>query len=102
VNVLPQRETILEHLGDIANHKLVICNDSLPMHLGLGLGLHVVSFFTCTSPWEIYDYGLLTKLVSPRLHEYFYRRGSSPEAAGAIGLKEAYDACIRELTPVYK
>lgn len=97
VNVLPLRPTLLEHCADISNHRLVICNDSLPMHLALGLGLPAVSFFTCTSPWEIYDYGLLTKLVSPKLSDYFYQRKYATDAVKAISLKAAYDATLKGL-----
>jgi len=97
VNVLPQRPTMLEHCADISNHRLMICNDSLPMHLALGLGIPVVSFFTCTSPWEIYDYSLLTKLISPRLDEFFYQRRFVPDAVKSISVKAAYDATLRAL-----
>ena len=38
VNVLPKRATLLEHMGDIANHRCLVGGDSLPMHLALGLG----------------------------------------------------------------
>src|ERR1043166_4776000 len=69
VNVLPTRATLLEHLADVQGHRCLISGDSLPMHLALGSGVRCVSIFTCTSPWEIYGYGLLTKLVSPLLSE---------------------------------
>jgi heptosyltransferase-2 len=97
VNILPHRTTISEHISDISNHQLIICNDSLPMHLALGLGIPVISFFTCTSPWEIYDYGLLTKLVSPKLQEYFYKRDYFQAAAKSISIKAAYDATLKAL-----
>lgn len=95
VNVLPKRESLLEHLGDIANHRCLVCGDSLPMHLALGLGVRCVALFNCTSPWEIHDYGLLTKVVSPLLGEYFYRRGFDPRATAAIPLDAVYRA-VRE------
>jgi heptosyltransferase-2 len=97
VNVLPQRTTILNHISDISNHKLVISNDSLPMHLALGLRIPTVAFFTCTSPWEIYDYGLLTKLISPKLGEYFYKRTYAVEAVNAIDMETAYEASVKAL-----
>lgn len=94
VNILPERPTILEHAGDISNHSLVISNDSLPMHLALGLGLPAVAFFTCTSPWEIYDYGLLTKLVSPELARYFFKKEYVDDAVKSISLESAYKAVV--------
>lgn len=94
VNVLPKRDSLLEHLGDVGNHRLLIGGDSLPMHLALGLGVPCVTLFTCTSPWEIYDYGILTKVVSPLLPEFFYQRGFDERAVTAIGVKEVLDRAL--------
>jgi heptosyltransferase II len=92
VNVLPPRPSLLEHVADIQAHRLVIANDSLPMHLAMGLGKPCIALFTCTSPWEIYDYGLLTKIVSPVLDKYFYERTYAEEAVTAIQLPDVLDA----------
>jgi hypothetical protein len=97
VNVLPRRDCLLAHLGDIANHRCLVSGDSLPMHLALGLGLPCVTIFNCTSPWEIHDYGLQTKLVSPLLAEFFYKRGRDARATAAIALPSAVDAVVRSL-----
>jgi heptosyltransferase II len=97
VNVLPKRATLLEHLGDIANHRCLVSGDSLPMHLALGLGIPCVTIFNCTSPWEIHDYGLQTKLVSPLLAEFFYKRGMDTRATTAIGLDAVFNAVLRPL-----
>jgi hypothetical protein len=95
VNTLPRRATLLEHLGDIAGHRCLVSGDSLPMHLGLGLGLRCVSLFTCTSPWEIFDYGHQVKIVSPRIEEFFYRRDFDPDAVSAISVDEVLAACLQ-------
>lgn len=97
VNVLPKRATLLEHLGDIANHRCLIGGDSLPMHLALGLGVPCVTIFNCTSPWEIHDYDLQTQIVSPLLAEFFYKRGIDTRATTAIGLDEVFEAVLRRL-----
>ncbi len=65
VNVLPYRQSLLEHIGDVNNHRCLVSGDSLPMHLALGLKVPCVTIFNCTSPWEIHDYGFQTKIVSP-------------------------------------
>src|ERR1041384_8580777 len=88
VNILPIRPSLIEHLSDVANHRCVVGGDSLPMHLALGTNRRCVTLFTCTSPWEIYDYGLQTKLVSPRLSEFFYQRGYNDRATSAITVTE--------------
>jgi len=100
VNVLPRRETLLEHLGDVRNHHCLVGGDSLPMHLALGTGTRCVSLFTCTSPWEIYDYGIQTKIVSPVLEEFFYRRDFDSRATTAISVGEVLDAVLKPLNGV--
>jgi len=84
VNVLPRRQTLLEHVADIRAHRCVVSGDSLPMHIALGVGASCVTLFNCTSPWEIHDYGRQTKVVSPLLAEFFYRRHQDPRATTAI------------------
>ena len=97
VNVLPQRSSLLEHLADVQNHRCLVGGDSLPMHLALGTGTPCVTLFTCTSPWEIYDYGIQTKIVSPLLGEFFYKRGYEERATTAINVAEVFDAVMDQL-----
>ena len=97
VNVLESRPTLLEHLADVQGHRCVVSGDSLPMHLALGSGVPCVSIFTCTSPWEIYDYGLQKKIVSPVLEKFFYKRGYSRSATTAISVEEVRDAVMAQL-----
>lgn len=99
VNVLPQRTTLLEHLGDVAAHRCLVSGDSLPMHLALGAGVHCVTLFNCTSPWEIHGYGLQTQLVSPLLEEFFYKRHTDPRAMAAISLADVFGAVQAALGP---
>jgi ADP-heptose:LPS heptosyltransferase len=97
VNVLPKRASLLEHLSDVRNHRCLVGGDSLPMHFALGTGTRCITLFTCTSPWEIYDYGRQIKIVSPLLGEFFYKRGFDARATTAISLEEVFDATIRLL-----
>jgi heptosyltransferase II len=94
VNFLPTRPTLLEHLSDVRGHRCVVTGDSLPMHLAVGSGVPCVALFNCTSPWEIFDYGLLTKLVSPLLGEFFYKRGFDSRATTAIARNDVLDAVL--------
>ncbi len=100
VNVLPKRASLLEHLGDVAAHRCLVSGDSLPMHLALGTNTPCVTLFNCTSPWEIHDYGLQTKLVSPVLEKYFYKRAFDRAATTAITLDEVYRSVMKRLTMV--
>ncbi|HZM94335.1 MAG TPA: glycosyltransferase family 9 protein [Vicinamibacterales bacterium] len=97
VNVLPRRPTLLEHMGDIQSHRCLVGGDSLPMHLALATNTPCVTLFSCTSPWEIYDYGLQTQIVSPLLERFFYQRGLDRAATSAITLESVYDAVMVRL-----
>ena len=97
VNVLPERSSLLEHLSDVRNHRCLVGGDSLPMHFALGTGTACVSLFTCTSPWEIYDYGVQKKIVSPLLEEFFYKRGYDDRATTAITMDEVLGAVMSQL-----
>ena len=97
VNVLPRRASLLEHYGDVSQHRCLVGGDSLPMHFALAAGVPCVAIFNCTSPWEIYDYGLLTKLVSPLLGEHFYSRQFDPRATTAVPLEDVLRAVLEKL-----
>ncbi len=73
----------------------VVCSDSFALHVALGLGKKTIGLFFVTSPDEVEDYGLLTKIISPKLKEFFPERSneyneelvksiSSDEVAAAI------------------
>lgn len=91
VNYLPNRPTMLEHLTDVRNHKLLVCGDSLPMHLALGAKIKLITLFICTSPSEIYGYDRMRKIVSSELKKYWYRRDFEQAAAESIPLKTVVD-----------
>lgn len=97
VNVLPKRSSLLEHLTDVRNHRCLVGGDSLPMHFALGTGTNCVSLFTCTSPWEIHDYGIQQKIISPLLGEFFYKRGYEQRATMAINVEEVFKAVTAQL-----
>jgi heptosyltransferase-2 len=97
VNVLPDRASLLEHLGDVKNHRCLVSGDSLPMHLALAVGTRCVTIFNCTSPWEIYDYGIQRQLTSPLLAEFFFKRGMDERATTAIPLSSVYQAVLEQL-----
>jgi heptosyltransferase II len=97
VNVLQNRPTLLEHLADVQGHRCLVSGDSLPMHLALGSGVRCVSIFTCTSPLEIYGYGLQEKIVSPLLEKFFYKRDYDRSATAAISVEQVMDAVMAQL-----
>jgi len=95
VNFLPTRPTLLEHLADVQGHRCLVSGDSLPMHLALGSRVACVALFNCTSPWEIHDYGILTKFVSPLLDEFFYKRVFDARATTAISKDAVLNAVLQ-------
>jgi ADP-heptose:LPS heptosyltransferase len=97
VNILQSRPNLLEHLADVQGHRCVLSGDSLPMHLALGSGVRCVSIFNCTSPWEIYGYGLQKKIVSPVLERFFYKRGYNRSATTAVSVETVIDAVMAQL-----
>jgi len=97
VNVLPKRPSLLEHLADVRNHGCLVGGDSLPMHFALGSTTRCVTLFTCTSPWEIYDYKIQRKIVSPLLEQFFYERGYDERATKAITVDEVFDVVLTQL-----
>ena len=97
VNILGKRASLREHLADVRNHRCLIGGDSLPMHLALGTGTPCVTLFTCTSPWEIYDYGIQKKIISPLLAEFFYQRGYVERATTAISVEEVLSSVMSQL-----
>lgn len=88
VNYLPNRSSIKKHIADIASHKLIICGDSLPMHIATALEIPSIALFTCTSPIEIYDYNLITKIVSLKLDKYYYQREFNEDCVNNIAINE--------------
>jgi lipopolysaccharide heptosyltransferase II len=100
VNFLPLRKTFLEHIGDIKNHRYLISGDSLPMHIALGNEIKCLTLFICTSPWEIYDYGVQKKSISPYLGDYFYKRNFDEKATTSISIEEVYTEVLHHLEEI--
>jgi len=87
---LEQRSTIAEYLDDIAGCSFIISGDTLAMHVALAYSIPSIALFNCTSPAEIYDYGTLTKLVSPMLTEAFYKTSFSQAVIDSITPDEVF------------
>jgi hypothetical protein len=67
------------------------------MHFALGTRTPCVSLFTCTSPWEIYEYGVQRQIVSPLLEKFFYKRGYDERATTAISVDEVFESVMTQL-----
>ena len=98
------KKDIPSHAAAVDRCDVVVCGDTLTMHLALALGKKVVALFLCTPPAEIEDYGRLVKVVSPVLKRHLYSRRGDRRAAGAIPvapvLSEVLTA-LDQLSPRY-
>lgn len=87
-----QHETIREYLDQINRCSHIVCGDTFAMHVAMAYEKKCVAIFNCTSPWEIFDYGLLKKIVSPMLRENFYSTNHDPRVVSSIPVDEVYTA----------
>lgn len=90
VKVFTQRSNIRDYLRDIAGCSQIVSGDTLAMHIALAYKKTCTAIFNCTSPQEIYDYGLLKKAVSPLLSQYFYSSSLDREVIASISVEEVY------------
>ncbi len=89
---IPIRSTIKEHIQDINNCEVIVCGDTLDMHIALALKKNVVALFNCTPHYEIYDYGRMIKIISPLYEKFFCSRDFNKEVVDSIGLQDVYEA----------
>lgn len=94
---LRQRDTLIEYIRDIDEADILICGDTLAIHLGIYLTKKVIALFLCTSPWEIYDYGRVVKIVNPFLKEAFYRRDYDEKLVKGITVDMVFEAFLKKV-----
>lgn len=98
---LRKRTSLKAYLNDIHSCSFLVCGDTLAMHLALAYKIPAVALFTCTSPSEIYDYGILQKMISPALAHHFYSTTANPAATGAIELDLVYHTVLEHWGKFY-
>jgi len=74
--------------------KKIVCADSYALHTALALKKPTTALFFCTSPDEVEDYGLLKKIVSPRLYEFFPEKSDQydEELVNSISAQQVLDS----------
>ena len=74
--------------------KKIISADSYALHIALALKKPTIALFFCTSPHEVEDSGLLTKIVSPLLYDFFPEKSDeySEELVNSILSEEVLKA----------
>src|SRR5436190_4823628 len=91
VKLFSQKTDVRDYMRDIAECSYVVSGDTLAMHVALAYGKNCTAIFNCTSPQEIYDYGLLKKIVSPVLDRFFYSSSYDLEAVNSVPLTDVYN-----------
>lgn len=72
----------------------MVCSDSLALHASLTLKKPTIGLFFCTSFNEVEDYGLLKKMVSKKLFEFFPEKMNvyDEELTKSISSEEVFEA----------
>ncbi len=88
IKILSQRDSVKEYLDDIAECSYIISGDTLAMHAAIAYKKPCLAIFNCTSPSEIYDYGILKKIINPLLSQAFYKTEFNEQIINALGVNE--------------
>ncbi len=74
--------------------KVIVCPDSFALHISLTLKKPTIALFFCNSPDEVEGYGLLKKIVSPLLYNFFPEKQDqfSEELVNSIPTEEVLKA----------
>ncbi|MEK6818473.1 MAG: glycosyltransferase family 9 protein [Nanoarchaeota archaeon] len=86
----------LEFISLVSLCKFMVCADSFALHVALALRKSTIGLFFCTSPKEVESYGLLKKLISPKLNDFFPARMNEydEDLTNSISVDEAFKAII--------
>lgn len=71
---------------------VVVCGDTMILHLASTLNKKTIALFFSTSPWEVEDYGVVKKIISPLLKDYFYINSYIPELADSISVEQVLES----------
>lgn len=68
----------------------IVSGDTFAMHASISLNKKTIGLFFCTSPDEVEGYGLLTKIISPMLYNFFPEKSDkySEELTKSISAEE--------------
>ncbi len=86
------KNTLKEFAAVINLCNVIICGDTMVLHLASALNKKIIALFFVTSPYEIEDYNLMTKLISPLLEDYFYINKYVKELEDSITIEEILKA----------
>jgi len=76
---------------------IILCGDTMVLHLALALNKKIISLFFSTPDWEIEGHDNLKKIISPLLEKYFFINSYTPELAESISIEKVLKA-LEELS----
>lgn len=90
-------DDLKKFINTMALCDVVVCGDTLALHLALGLGKRVVALFGPTSPWEIELYGQGVKIFPEMDCICCYRERCSkkPNCMDAISVDRVYEEVVK-------
>ena len=88
--------TSLQFASLVNRCDFMVCSDSFSLHISLALKKSTIGLFFCTSPKEVEDYGLLKKIVSQMLQDFFPEKMNqyNEELVKSISSVEVFNAII--------
>ncbi|MEK6842381.1 MAG: glycosyltransferase family 9 protein [Nanoarchaeota archaeon] len=88
--------TSLQFASLVNRCDFMVCSDSFSLHISLALKKSTIGLFFCTSPKEVEDYGLLKKIVSQMLQDFFPEKMNQydEELVKSISSVEVFNAII--------
>ena len=89
----------IEFISLVNQCRLIVCADSLALHISLALKKPTLCLFFCTPPAEVEDYEICKKIISPRLYEFFPEKMDqySDELKKSISVDEVIEEVERIL-----
>jgi heptosyltransferase-2 len=95
--ILRQRRMLRDYISDINRCSILLSGDTLAMHIALALRKRAVAVFNCTSPWEIYGYGRLSKIVDSKLGDFFYSTRAAGVDFKGVAAETVFRAAVKAL-----
>ncbi|MFH1162137.1 MAG: glycosyltransferase family 9 protein [Candidatus Jorgensenbacteria bacterium] len=95
-----QRPNLREYISNVNNCRVIVCGDTLAMHLGLALKKKGIAMFSSTPPQDQHDYGLFTKLYDSQAPCFVSFRavcGHSPQCIDRVSVERVYQEVKKAL-----
>ncbi len=93
INVLQNdsNNNVREFMSIIDLCDVIITNDSLALHIAIGLNKKTIALFFVTPPWQIESYGIVKILSSPLFEDHFMDDQYNEELINSISAEEVFE-----------